>query len=121
MIHFLFIFIYLDKILNNEPQIDATMVMRILKNLTRCKIVDVLQVYWKLVQHGESCTVAVGHNNVHLKTKPTPICNAVDVHGWPELKVLSKGYTYYCEYESFKKTVYYVPDIECTSLFEFPQ
>ncbi|XP_054258460.1 uncharacterized protein LOC128983249 [Macrosteles quadrilineatus] len=79
------------------------------------------EVYWKLVQHGESCTVAVGHNNVYLKTEPTPICNAIDVRGWPELKVLSKGYTYYCEYESFKKTVYYVPDIECTSPLEFPQ
>ncbi|XP_046667668.1 uncharacterized protein LOC124359179 [Homalodisca vitripennis] len=87
------------------------------------KLIAVPEVYWKLVQHPvtKSCTVVVGSNNVFLTQPPTPICSTATPEGWPTLTNLAKGYVYYCDYDSFKKTVPYVPDVDCKDLFEFPE
>ncbi|KAG8315087.1 hypothetical protein J6590_077766 [Homalodisca vitripennis] len=92
--------------------------VRVKKKLTITALV-----YWKLVQHPvtKSCTVVVGSNNVFLTQPPTPICSTATPEGWPTLTNLAKGYVYYCDYDSFKKTVPYVPDVDCKDLFEFPE
>ena len=80
------------------------------------------ELYWKVLQNPKTnaCVVAIGVNNPFLTSAPTPICNTVTPNGWPDLtKDFKKGYSYYCDYASFKKVVDYVPELTCTSIFEF--
>uniref|UniRef100_A0A1B6LJ00 DNA/RNA non-specific endonuclease/pyrophosphatase/phosphodiesterase domain-containing protein n=1 Tax=Graphocephala atropunctata TaxID=36148 RepID=A0A1B6LJ00_9HEMI len=86
------------------------------------KLIPVPEIYWKLVRHDatNTCTVVIGHNNVYLTSPPSPLCSPVYPSGWPELTNLEKGYTHYCDYNSFLEVVHYVPDLECDDLLEFP-
>lgn len=80
--------------------------------------------FWKVVYHGSSKTAIVivtSNNPYQLKAKT--LCRDIcEKSNWAnrEFYNVKKGYTYCCTYESFKKVVQFVPELEVQGILQMP-
>uniref|UniRef100_A0AB38ZEK6 Venom nuclease 1 n=1 Tax=Oncocephalus sp. TaxID=2944721 RepID=A0AB38ZEK6_9HEMI len=85
--------------------------------------VPVPEYYWKILRNPDDnkCMGFISTNNPHLKHPPkhkcTDVCNK---YGWPVMqKDLVKGYVYCCEYNTMRKVIPEMPDLQCTKPLTF--